>query len=599
MDYLTKSAFAQSVSCHTKLYYLSNNYPSTASDNEYLKFLAQGGFMVGALAQAKYPEGIFAPKSEDSNADAEHTKELILKGDVTLFEAPVIEGRKLSIADILQRKGNTLNLIEVKSKSIDTKVKPIADTLRTKKGEIRTEWLEYLYDLTFQYALVQKTFTHFTVNPYLLLVDTSKKCNVDALPSYFSIEVDSFGQNPKVVTDPNATSIITTVDLLSLIDVTAEVKQLLPKVLDQMQILEESFIQNKKIPSKLAIKCKDCEYKSDAFDPNGYDECWKGIPKEKEHIFDLYYGTVLKHEGQLVLDSLIDQKKTSLFNIPLDVLSGKRGERQHLQIEKTKANKEWIDPALKRIVNEVSYPLHFIDFETTRTAIPFHAGMRPFEQIAFQFSCHTVESPNSQPIHSEWINIEPKFPNFEFAKALMNTLSPNGTVFVWATHEGSVLSEILEQMEVYGHKDPELKEFLQKMDAIKLSQDKFIDMNKLTGEYYFHPEMKGKTSIKKVFPAIWKSNPDIRKLPWFAPYEVIEGGQVMDPYKNLPPMVISRCDVSVQEGTAAMRAYEEMIFGQASKRPEEKEQWKKLLLQYCKLDTLAMVVIWERWRNSP
>lgn len=72
-------------------------------------------------------------------------------------------------------------------------------------------------------------------------------------------------------------------------------------------------------------------------------------------------------------------------------------------------------------------------------------------------------------------------------------------------------------------------------------------------------------------------------------------GKFEDPYKNIAPLVIAGSDVSVQEGTAAMRAYEEMIFGNASKDLAEKEKWKKLLLQYCELDRLAMVLIWGRW----
>ena len=597
LKYLTKSAFAQAVPCHTKLHYFANNYPSANSDNEYLKFLAQGGFMVGALAQIMHPDGILASKTGDPIADSADTKQKLLASDITLFEASIVEGRKLAIADILHKSGNKLKLIEVKSKSIDTSKDSPSEIFRTKKGEIRAEWSKYLYDITFQYSLFSKSFPNLNVTPYLLLVDKSNRCQIDALPSYFSLHVDKDGNNPTVSIRPGAAQKLQSVNLLTLVDVSSEVKDLLPLIQTEIQLLEESLTTGKKIPARLSTKCKECEFQGNNLSPHGYDECWKGFTKVKDHIFDLSYGGLLKTDGELLLDKLIDQKQISLFDIPREALTGKRGVRQLVQIECTDKNEEWIDPELKKFIKDVKYPLHFIDFETTRTALPFHANMRPFEQIAFQWSCHTVESPGAEPIHSEWINDEAKFPNFAFARSLMETTSTGGTILVWAHHEGSVLTDILNQMETYGHRDDELKTFLEEMVAIKSSQGRFVDMNKLTSEYYFHPEMKGKTSIKKVFPAIWKANPHLRKLPWFAPYEVFADGKVMDPYKNLPPIVIAGCDVSVQEGTAAMRAYEEMIFGKASRAPEEKMKWRSLLLQYCKLDTWAMWVIWGRWGN--
>src|SRR5690606_4271690 len=64
-------------------------------------------------------------------------------------------------------------------------------------------------------------------------------------------------------------------------------------------------------------------------------------------------------------------------------------QRQWLQVEKVKEDSEepFFDMAgLRREMSTWAFPLHFIDFETTMVAIPFHKGRRPYEQIAFQFS---------------------------------------------------------------------------------------------------------------------------------------------------------------------------------------------------------------------
>jgi hypothetical protein len=75
---------------------------------------------------------------------------------------------------------------------------------------------------------------------------------------------------------------------------------------------------------------------------------------------------------------------------------------------------------LKEEINSWKYLLHFIDFETCITALPFHKVMRPYEMIGFQWSCYTIKQPGDEPIHSEWLNTDPKFPSFTFAESLMN-----------------------------------------------------------------------------------------------------------------------------------------------------------------------------------
>lgn len=66
-------------------------------------------------------------------------------------------------------------------------------------------------------------------------------------------------------------------------------------------------------------------------------------------------------------------------------------------------------------------------------------------------------------------------------------------------------------------------------------------------------------------------------------------------YATLPPLPIGEKDELVNEGTGAMRAYHAMLYGEESSDAKTKENWKRLLLQYCELDTMAMVIIFEHW----
>ena len=65
MKYLSKSDFKAARECPTKLYYRKNKYPNLKEKNEFLELLAEGGFMVGKMAQILFPNGIEIPPHRD------------------------------------------------------------------------------------------------------------------------------------------------------------------------------------------------------------------------------------------------------------------------------------------------------------------------------------------------------------------------------------------------------------------------------------------------------------------------------------------------------------------------------------------------------
>jgi hypothetical protein len=114
--------------------------------------------------------------------------------------------------------------------------------------------------------------------------------------------------------------------------------------------------------------------------------------------------------------------------------------------------------------------------------------------------------------------------------------------------------------------------------------------------------MKGRLSLKFVLPAIWETNESLHSE--FGQYYTREGGQLIDPYETLarlpfgnPESDEEETDQAVTEGTGAMRAYQEMLYGLHRNDGATKEKWRRLLLQYCELDTAAMVMVWIHWKQ--
>jgi hypothetical protein len=268
-----------------------------------------------------------------------------------------------------------------------------------------------------------------------------------------------------------------------------------------------------------------------------------------------------------------------------------------IQFENTKTKSEWVSPGLKSELQKLMYPLHFVDFETYSGAVPHHSGMRPYEVVAFQWSCHSVIKKGLDPVHSEFLNLDYDFPNFRFAESLMEQIGTGGTPLMWTPFENTILRNILEQMEIYGYKNDSLKKWLLDITTDKKAgrEGRFVDMNDLTLQYYFHPDMKGRTSIKKVLPAVWNNNAYLHSISWFKKY-VSDTSSILNPYDTLAPVIYEMEEEEVvKDGTGAMRAYHDLMFGSLKEDKKRRDQLKQLLLQYCELDTMAMVIIWKYW----
>ena len=119
--YLTKSRFKIGMSCPTKLYYESSDkYENNDDGNEFMKALAKGGLQVGEMAKIFYPGGIEI-NGKNKEEQLVQTNSALLQENVIIYEAAIKVGHKFIRVDVLEKQGNTIWIIEVKSKSCDGK----------------------------------------------------------------------------------------------------------------------------------------------------------------------------------------------------------------------------------------------------------------------------------------------------------------------------------------------------------------------------------------------------------------------------------------------------------------------------------------------
>lgn len=261
--------------------------------------------------------------------------------------------------------------------------------------------------------------------------------------------------------------------------------------------------------------------------------CWKDIPKDS--VFDI------SKLWELRKVKYFEQGIVEMKDIPRNA---KLSEKQWMQVDCTIQKRHVIDQeAIGKFIEGLQYPIYFMDFETVQYPIPLHDGTSPYEAIPFQYSLHK-ETSNGKLSHTEFLSNGKGDPRLLFIQKLLENIGTKGTVLVYnKSFEIGRLKELSSYFTEY-------KSVIQKViDRIKDLMKPFEDRN------LYHPHQKGSVSLKAVLPA-------------WVPELSYEG-------------------LGIGNGVAASEQFEKMC--QPFTTQKEKSQIKKNLLEYCRMDTFAMV----------
>lgn len=646
--YLTKSRFKLAVECPTKLFYANkpNIYKDTMSEDDFLKMLAEGGYQVGELAKFTYPNGIQINETDHSSA-IQKTLDLLKNENVVLFEPAIQFGNFFIRIDILVKNGNRFDLIEVKAKSYNS----IEPEIEAAKGNISKSMLPYLQDVAFQRWVLTQVIPTADVRTFLMMPDKTKKAPLDGVNQMFKMT-----KGNKIESRiPNGIDIKTLSEqLLEKVSVDKYTTQILNSELEYpggLSTFSEAAIKwadayknDAKIYPTIGAHCGNCQFKSNNIIglKSGFNECWKDAAGFSDQ--DFKNGSVLDIWNFRKKSELIEQGTYKISQVMRDDLGDfedeaglegmTRKQRQWLQVNGLPINHPhngfYLDDALVQVeMSKWKYPYHLIDFETSAVALPFYAGMRPYESVAFQFSHHIMQADGSVKHVGEFLCAEPgDFPNYKFIRALKEELGlDEGSVFMWSHHENTILSSILKQLSEDPNKPAdadELSDFIRTL--IKSGDRAMIDLCKLAEKAFYHPETKGSNSIKKVLPAVLKVSPKLQStyskpiygLPNGIPSINFSGskgfqwlqlveGEITDPYAILKDYAKDMLPTNVEDddegntsiiaaGGAAATAYARLQFEDLD--TEARERIKAALLRYCELDTLAMVMVLQGWQEA-
>ena len=346
--YLTKSRFKLGVECPTKLYYTKKKeYQNQKIDDPFLSALADGGYQVGELAKLYFPNGHEITTLDYKEAEAQ-TLKLLEQDEVIIYE-PAIKFKNLFIRiDVLVKKDNHLQLIEVKSKSFDTnKEKPF---LNKKGTTIKSGWKSYLYDIAFQKHVLTSAYPDASVDSYLMLVDKNAECPIEGLNQKFTIVRDENNRKGIKVSNTLPKECLEKKILIQ-VPVDKEI-QLIYDGKDSKEQKERSFFEevsflakmyekNEKIISDIGSKCAKCEFTCSKEEErqgfrSGFKECWSSQLNWSDKDFE--DENILSLWSFRKKDELIQNRKIKLSSLVKEDIAPKEDKKSGISA----SQRQWL-----------------------------------------------------------------------------------------------------------------------------------------------------------------------------------------------------------------------------------------------------------------
>ena len=486
---LSKSTFLRGLKCEKSLYLYKHHYDTKDDVSNAQQAIFDQGNEAGILAQQLFPNGVdVSPEDHRYMADsAPKTLELIRQGETVIYEATFIYDEVLVALDILVKDEEGWKAYEVKS---STSVK---DT--------------HIHDAAIQFY----TLSHAGID----LKDIS----------IVHINSDYVRNGPVDINE-----------LFTIQSVYDDIQSLLPNIPSQLSRLK-SVIAQVNIPEvAIGSQCTSpytCDFKG---------TCWKDVPEYS--VFDLV--------------NLRSNKKFAFYDqgiLSLEEVSKHRdqlNDRQVRQIEAELTQETLIDKDnIRAFIDDLTYPLYYLDFETINPSIPLYDGSRPYQASVFQYSLHKQASATAEVEHMDFLGDPAEDPRLAFAEQMIRDCGDSGDILVYnISFERGKIMDLAELLP--NHKD-----------ALQRIADRLKDlMVPFKEQWYYAPEMRGSYSIKAVLPALISE--------------------------------LSYQDLDIKDGGIASSTFLSMVKGSFEGNIEETRQH---LIEYCKLDTWAMVKILEKLRE--
>lgn len=598
--------FLNTVSCPLKFFHITNDY--LKRDSSKLYFRQRNKLHIRDAIASRFEN---CKHTSNSTEVASKETEIWLKDDVVAICGAVIKHHNLlTRIPILVKNGKKLTIIQVHGK-----LRRQSEGNEIRPGIRKRSIVRYLLKAAFRAEVLKSQFPKSEIDIHFYFPQKHFNTSVNNLHLFreSSGESNRFKRElANLFTKVRATKAVESVHK----EIPAELSHETftnRSVGDAIQSIRRLMESEIKPPVNRHRSCKYCEFRV----PNDEEKegCWtqffqtENIHHPEKHIFELIgqgnnaaseSGMYYQEQAELSrsfqsLDDLIDKQLPSITIL-------NRRNLQILQARDEEVPSLWLKNRMK-ILDELSYPLHFLDFEAATYALPMKKGASPYTPVYFQFSCHTLRE-NGELIHTEWLDLQDEniHPHKEFAQQL--GLIPDifeGTIMQYSPFEKQGVNRLIADFKRdRGNYQDEL-EILEKIRTSNLPgyEHRFFDVSRIIRDYYFNEFLDDSLGLKHVLKSIlkWEEssiftdffdkeiNRTLLKLN-----EDQQNSRTLDPYGN-----IQDDEFSISDGSDAMNSWLALKNGLLTEK--EKEIVPGILKKYCTLDSYALFVIFKHLKR--
>ena len=241
------------------------------------------------------------------------------------------------------------------------------------------------------------------------------------------------------------------------------------------------------------------------------------------------------------VDELRAQGYRSLAALPTSISLNAMQQRVRDAVQ---SQQPWVAGDVARVLTGLTYPVHFIDFETVAPWLPRWVGTRPYQVLPFQWSDHILHV-DGRLEHDDFLAGGRDDPRDWFATSLIERLQGQGTLVVYTGYERQQLTALRDGL-------PHLATALEEVLAMPQ-----LDLHRVLRNGYYHPGFGGSFSLKAVLPVM------------------------------VPELAYT--DLAIQKGDVAALQFQQLWDDELD--GETRDRIRHDLLAYCARDTEAMVSI--------
>src|ERR1017187_2552400 len=422
---ISKSRFVAGCQCLKRLYWQVHEPDLGGVPDTAAVAIMEQGREVGTLARQLFAGGVEVPYGDPEQA-IRITRELIANPEVpAIFEAAFEDGGVFVRVDVLHRRRDGRWRL--------IEVKSTADIKE-----------QHLDDLAIQHRVVSRSG-----------LDLASSClaHVNRNYVYTGGDIDVWR-------------------FFRIKNLTRRVERLLPKLTFQLRSELRVLVMPNPPEIPTGPHCTNpitCEF---------FDRCNPPLPNDHIGYLPRLHASAAEELEEMGVESILD--------IPEDF---HLSERQRIACTSVQTGQAWFSAELGKELESLKYPLYFMDFESVNPAIPRFAGMRPFDQLPFQWSLHVQRQPEAEPEHYEFLSTDSSEPRPEFLTSLCGGLGKSGSIVAYAAFDSQRLSELATWLPEYA-------------DRIKNIQTRLFDLLPLVRNHIYHPAFAGSYSLKSVLPAL-------------------------------------------------------------------------------------------------